>query len=381
MGRLGYGIAAVRKDRDVVLFQHAISTERETLVFRLLALVIATATLYFWQEDTTEIPLGPAVGVAATYLAYSLLLGRAILPWVVPRLTLGLSISHLVGAIVLVDAASLSSLMYVVGGPKSVALLLLPLFIIYHSIYLGYFSGLLSATFFSLFYVSFAYVWDEIEFMTSYIAVQVPFFYLLAIFGGHLAERRLNEQLRRDELSPPPRRDQIEATPAPYDDAATEGLDCGAILQEITTACSQLTGLPKCLLALVDEGSANLVGRAGNIDPQQINLASIDQLVFGFEERSATAQAMRTGKPVVVTNAIGEKHKMPSWAPWFGAAVMLVVPLVTGDRNWGAMYLFDRKPGRTIATEKVYLAKGYAKLAAEALANAETRRPSVRRRP
>lgn len=367
-------IASLSDQKKPVLLDHILSTERETLIFRLLALGIAIATIYFWHEDVTEISAGPAVAVAVAYLVYTLWLGRVILPWMAPRLTMGLSLTYLVCGLVLVDSLALTAMWYIVGDPRSVALVLLPLFIIYHSIYLGYLSSLLSATFFSAFSVMFAYMWGEadfVDFLKSYVAVQVPFFYLLAVFGGHLAERRLRERLEKEELRHKVRHDGGgDEVLVAEDQEMIGGLHLGSILQEVVTACSQLTGLSKCLLALIDERSGSLVGAAGNIDPGQMNLASIDGLVFDFEEGSATAQALRTGQPAVVSDAVREEHKVPPWAPWFGAEVMLVIPLIAGGREWGAMYLFDTGAGRTIPAEKIYLAKRYAKVAAGAIAEA-----------
>ncbi len=354
--------------RGPVLLDHILSTEQDTLIFRLLALVIAVASLYFWQEEGTRASVAPAMALGAIYLVYTSLLGRVIVPRLLPRLASGLSSTYLVLGMCLVDTAVLTVMLYLVGGPRTMALILIPFFIIYHSIYLGYLSGLFSTTFFCMFYVGFAYLWGQAEFVIPFITFQVPSFYLLAVFSGHLTERRLKERWEKEELQRlMVLKDQGQEMPA------TDGTepDLDSILREVITASSNLTKLPQCLITLLDERSGNLTGRAGNIPPEELNLSRLDKLVFDSGASPSTAVALRTGQPVVIANAIHEVHRLPIWAQWLGVGVMLVVPLVAEGRSWGIMYLFDSGAGRTISRQKVNLARGCAQLAARAIAGAQ----------
>lgn len=370
----GYRLTETLRHSRGVLLEHIINTEKDTLRFRLLALVIAAASLYSWVEwgdDATEVSMVPAVTIAVAYLIYTLLLGRTILPWITPMLASGRTSTALVFGMSLVDAATLGALLYLVGGPQSVALILIPLFVIYHSIYLGYVSGLFSATIFSLFYVGFAYPWGEAALVTSYIGWQVPLFYLLALFGSYLSERRLKDWVEKEELQ---RLLLLKAEETPLaDETASGGPSLDSIFQEVIGSSSRLTELPGCLLTLLDEEGQKLIGRVGNVNPMELNLNSLDELSFDAAGSAVTALALRTGQPVVIADAIRDEHKLPTWAQWLGVGALLVVPLVAGGQNWGAMFLFDLSPGHGITREKVNLAKGYAQMAARAIADARLR--------
>jgi len=362
--------------RGPALLDNVIGTERDTLIFRLLAVGIAAATLRFLHEDVTEISVAPAASVAVAYLVYTLLLGRVIIRRLAPRLSLGLSLIQLVFAMILVDAAALSALLYLVGGPESMALIIPPLFIIYHSIYLGYLSCLFSATLFSLFFVSFAYVWDEADFVTDFVAYLVPFFYLLAVFGGYLGERRLRDRWEKEELQQLVREGRrARETPVSGEDTGS-GTDVDFILRTVIADSCRLTGLSMCLVTVLDEEGEKLVGRAGNVDPAELRLSSLDRLVFDADENPATSTALQTWKPVIVTEAVMHAHRLPAWARRLGVEVLVAIPLVALGRIWGVMYLFDTSTGRSIDRERASLAERYAKLAAEAIANAWLRRPS-----
>jgi hypothetical protein len=157
--------------------------------------MVATATLYFEQD---EVVLLPALLWLVAFFLYTVILGS-----VLSKLISGLNaadLDYLVWSMVLIDAILVVSLVHFSGGVATMAVVLIPLFIIYHAIYRGYRSGLLSATLFSLLYVGSAFLEGEIVTDRPLWVSQVALFYVLAVFSGYLAQRLSQGQGRERDL-------------------------------------------------------------------------------------------------------------------------------------------------------------------------------------
>jgi hypothetical protein len=174
---------------------HILTTERDTRRFRLLSLVVVAATLYFRQEDVALV--GASVGLAF-FFAYNLLLGP-ILPRFVSRIR-PRGIPYLIYAMAAVDGVAVTILVHFTGGITSITVILIPLFVMYHTIYLGRRSGIVSASFFSILYLIAARIENELAGNTGVLVGQVGLFFLLAVFSGYLTRRVLVEAQERDLL-------------------------------------------------------------------------------------------------------------------------------------------------------------------------------------
>lgn len=160
-------------------------TERDTLKFRLLALLVVSVTVFFRVSD---IRILPVVALISAYLAWSALL-RLVL---IPRLT-----SYgLLSGMLLVDSATLLAAIYFIGLNTPVVMLL-PITVVYYGLYLGYAGGLLMATTSSIGFVAIAFALGRIVETASIIAIQVPSSFLLALLVGYLAQTRLRESEER----------------------------------------------------------------------------------------------------------------------------------------------------------------------------------------
>ena len=164
---------------------HILHTERETRRFRLLSVVLVSVTLYFRQE---EVNLSLALGGAFVFLLYTMALGP-IFSRLAPKLTALRPMMGLVAAMALVDGISVAFLVHFVGGINSVVVILIPLFIIYHTIYLGYTSGLISVVLFSGLYLGLAFWEEEAQGIELGAISPVLLFYLLPILSVALITR------------------------------------------------------------------------------------------------------------------------------------------------------------------------------------------------
>ena len=175
---------------------HVQDTERDTRRFRLLALVVISASLYFLEQDD-EVNLPPAAALLALFFAYTLLLGP-----ILARLSSRLqpqNLPYLIYGMILVDAIGVTSLVHFTGGIANITVILIPLFVMYHTIYLGNSSGMASTTLFSLLYVGAAFLEDE-QGNGALLVGQVGLFYLLAMFSAYLSKRTLQEVTEREMI-------------------------------------------------------------------------------------------------------------------------------------------------------------------------------------
>ena len=178
------------------LLADVLKAETETRRFRLLALVLALSSMYFRDEDIAVIP--PVVA-ALLFIGYTLALGpllARLAPWLAERSTLVIFVL----AVVAVDAAAVMVLVRLTGGVGSITVILVPLFIIYHCSYVGYSSGLLSATLFSALYLGFAFGEGATEGLGAAQVGQVALFYLVTVFSNYYIRRMFQAQRSNDAL-------------------------------------------------------------------------------------------------------------------------------------------------------------------------------------
>lgn len=331
--------------------EYILKTERETLKFRLLALVVVAFLLY-WQRPSWE-QLWPPVFLILGYFLYILLLSNFLLPRITFR--------GIVYAMIAVDASALSYGLNLAGGVSSALIILFPIFILYYSIFFGYTSSLFSAVVFSLYYVLLATLGGEVRTAGEVIAFQVPFFFLIAIFSGYLSQRRIEERRVKDELQEYIRvqsqaREMLEV-------AQTLGRtwEVDGVLQEAIGTFPRLLGVSRCLIALWDEGGGRLVAKIASLDLSQLGLRSSEELVSS----EGKPLAVEGTKPQVIAQSA-----LPSWATEHGVKYLLAVHLISRERKIGMAYLFNEGEERSFQESELRLAQGYGEFLADALANA-----------
>ncbi len=185
-----------RQSNSVTTAIHILSTEKGTRGFRLLALVMVSIIILFREE---EVNLVPASILVVSFIIYTLFLGQALSK--IPTDIHQRAVLVYILTMTAVDIALVLTLVHFAGGVENFALLLVPLFILYHTTYAGYTSGLFSATFAAVSYVLLAQFEDAAEGNEARLLGQVVLFYLLAGLGGYMANRAAVEpQLMEPQL-------------------------------------------------------------------------------------------------------------------------------------------------------------------------------------
>lgn len=341
-----------------MLSQHIAQTERETLQFRLLALLVVVGGLFLLRE---EIQVVPAALLALAYLAYSISLRTRIIP--------RFPGPYVVYAMILIDAAALTIGSYLVGGVTTIFTILFPLSIVYYAIYLGYAGSFFTATVMALCFVVLAAV--EGRLLTGGVALagQAVLFYLLAAFSGYLGQRRISESQEKQALQALL---EVEAGAKALLDVALrvyDSLELGDVLEEIATEVPRIIGLPYCVIALLDKRSGQLTGRTSSLSLEKLGVRQIEHLSETLDTESLAGQALRARKPVAATSTELPSPAWPDWAGRLGLGNLLVVPLVFRDRDIGVIYLGGNE-GDAATEVEIRLAEAIGVIAAVAIGNA-----------
>lgn len=341
-----------------MLSQHIAQTERETLQFRLLALLVVVGGLFLRRQ---EIQAVPAVLLALAYLAYSISLRTRIIPKFPGQ--------YVVYVMILIDAAALTAGSYLVGGITTIFIVLFPLSIVYYAIYLGYKGSFFAATVMALCFVLLAGV--EGRLVTGGVALpgQVVLFYLLAAFSGYLGQRRINESQEKQALQ---ELLEVEAGAKALLDVALrvyDSLELDDVLEEIVTEVPGIIALPYCIIALLDEEAGQLTSRTSTVSLEKLRVGQIEHLSEALDSEGLAGQALRTRKPVAITSTELPSSAWPDWARRLGLQNLLVIPLVFRDRDIGVIYLGGNDGGAATEVE-IRLAGAIGVIAAVAIGNA-----------
>ena len=156
-------------------------TERETLKFRLLALLVVSVAVFFRVE---EVPILGVVALVCAYLAYSVILRTFLIP--------AFTSYQLLAAMLLVDAATVLGAISLIGLDSPV-IMLLPISVVYYGLYQGYIGSLTMSVVTSFGFVGLVFVSGRLTEMTNVVAIQVPSAFLLALLIGYLAQARFRE--------------------------------------------------------------------------------------------------------------------------------------------------------------------------------------------
>ena len=169
----------------------ALATERDTLYFRVLAIAAIAVSALVLDEPLRE-PLGwPLYSLLGGYFLYVVILDRFLLPRYQNIVV--------VGFMLLADTGAALATFVVVGFNTSM-FIALPVLVVYHTMYLGYFSGLLTATLASGGYAALTEWSDDIANTDLVYAIQIPILFLIAIMAGYLAARRVVSPAEREAL-------------------------------------------------------------------------------------------------------------------------------------------------------------------------------------
>jgi DNA-binding winged helix-turn-helix (wHTH) protein len=335
--------------------EHILQTEREALKLRLLALAIVGGGLYLAGQS---VPWLPASILAIAYLIYVVVLRELLLPrfqW-----------PEVVYAMIVVDVAAVSLGLLIVGQIATPLFILYPVLILYYCIHLGYRSSLTAATASSLAYAGVAVLTGGAEWFGAFTTVQVPLFYLLAIVGGFLAQKRFQERREKESLLEAIRVERGAKSLLDVTRALSTSLDAETVKRQILDSAVTLTGMSEGVIALLEEETGKLVVRALKVQSWLLGKGVLKEGDELPQTDAISQQALQTMRPQAVASLRDEREKLPSWLRDTPYQALLAIPLAYQGRPIGLIYLL----GQGVSQESVNLAPGLGELAGVALGNA-----------
>ena len=345
-------------------------TERETLKFRLIFLIVVAVMVLLQQFGfarfrallIAEENILWAVLLSAAYLAYSLALGRYILPawrW-------SANIAFLL--MLVVDAVVILLATHLFGGVDSPVSIFYPLAIVYYAIFRGYLGGFAAAILLSVAYTGYSRLFQAPHIPATSIAQQVPFFFLIATLGGYLASARLRERHEKEELQQFIR---VETGARQLLEVARDigrTLEVATVARKLADAAPLVGGYTRCLVAVVDHEHETLEGRAANFPPRELGLNRITDVHIPVDALGSGVQVWVRPDEGAASPAGGA---LPAWAAGWPVASLALVPLRSGSELNGVLLYWSLE--RLAPTQEVSggLLTGFADLAAVSLANAQ----------
>lgn len=334
---------------DIIL-----QTERQALRFRLAVILVTAAGLYLSRLEAWL----PAVLLVLVYMSYVVLL-RAFL---LPRLPLPWAVYGMIA----VDVAAVSLGILLGSRLDTLLFVLLPALILYYSIHLGYASSLAAATASSLAYSTVALATGEAEWLGAFLGFQVPLFYLLALMGGFLSQKRIEERRERESLQEAIGLERGARSLLEVTKALSNTLDVHTVLEHVLSSAMALMDMKAGMVALPKRGNGPLEVRAATLKRGELGFGEMGQAAEAPQEGSPTFQALQALEPQWVPDLRGEELGVPLWLRALPYPSLLVTPLAHNGRGLGVLYLL----GQALRPGGLAQAKSLGELAGMALANA-----------
>ncbi|MBI4322149.1 MAG: winged helix-turn-helix domain-containing protein [Chloroflexi bacterium] len=306
-----------------------IRTERDTRKFRLLALLLVVAGVYFERQ---EVALWPAIALAGLYLLHLVVFFSVIVRWVPPRL--------LPYGMLWADVGFVGGTLYLFGV-DSAFFVFFPIVVFYYALSLGYVGGFVASTLFAFAYIGVAFGHRADLLLGRLLPVQIPLFYLIALFGGYLGQQRKRAQSERQELVLLLQAERSARSMLDLTLGMASVLDLQALLGQIAHVCVSATGCTHGGVALVDEprgvlGGAFAIFPAPRDEDDHTRCAEPGATTTFDQEAHTEGRLLEVGNPA--------HERLPHWARSLAPAYALFVPLSNGKGSIGVLTLLSTEP-------------------------------------
>ena len=341
-------------------------TEKETLKFRLLA-VMAVALAFLYQAN--DVPLGPALALVGGYLAYSYVLRS----FLIPRFT-----SYpLLAAMLLIDVGTILIALHIIDLDSPIYGLL-PIVIVYYSLYLGYVGGITTATVAVVGYTTLVIAKGQVSEMETTLAIQ-PFFFILALLVGYVAQQRFQETQERLSLQQLIGAEAHAKSLLDLAQALNRVLDPESIAGDIARMGALATKLPYAVVFVHDPEGNALVYQGSNLPDRLGDSNDGESLTLPVSEGSFPTSAWTTGKAVAVDRIGTDGAAMPMWLANLGGQRTVACPLRNHGEKVGVMCFVATDATATISDETVESAGEFSEVAGRMIANAQIYSQAERR--
>ena len=341
-------------------------TEKETLKFRLLALMVL-ALAFLYRAD--EVPLFPTLAIVGGYLAYAYILRT----FLIPRFT-----SYLLLAIMLlIDVETIIAALYIINLDSPI-FGLLPVVVVYYSLYLGYFGGIAAATVSAMSYTGLVVSTGEAGEMENILALQ-PFFYILALLVGYIAQQRFRETQERRGLQQLISAESNAKTLLDLAQTLNRVMDPATVANDMARLGTLAARVAYCVIFVRDPDTGTLVHQGSNLPPDHLPSDGSDQF-FQLQGSDSFVYSVPTigGAP---TGDGGEEpeYEAPQWLREIGGRKVLGRPLTGLGENVGLICFVATDADADIGEETLATADAFAEVAGKFIASTQLYAQAERR--
>ena len=299
-------------------------TEKETLKFRLLA-VLVVAFAFLLRAD--EVSILPTLSLVLGYLAYSYLLRI----FLIPRFT-----SYpLLGTMLLIDVGTIIAALHVIGLDSPI-FGLLPIVVVYYAVYLGYAGGISAAIGSSAGYTGLAFATGQASEVENILAFQ-PFFYILALLVGYITQQRFRETQERQSLQQLIAAEANAKSLLDLAQALNRVMDPTALSRDISRIGALVARVPYCAIFIHNPETSSLVLQGSNL-PDGSPSRTADEWTSDIEgPGNLLSTAWATGKVEFWNGPSSEGDGDAPWLGTIGARRALASPLSSNGENIGVV--------------------------------------------
>ena len=335
-----------------------VATERQTFKLRLLAILLIGLSYFLVGPDGNA---GGVVALAMVYLLYAVALHEFLPRW--PR-------PELVYAMITVDAVFLGMVYYWSGNAANLVIVLFPLTVPFYALFGAYNTAFFAATAL-LVSLAVAQTVSGRPLTNPAFLTQIPLFYLLAALSGYLAQGRIRRLEEQDALQRLVRLENGARSLSGAVRTIQEAADLSLMLQELVRTAPGLTGLPECLISLLDRKSGALVSRATTTDISRFGVDRLDYLVEWPRDGSLTNDVLASHQPIALREAGDGNLRLPPWAERLNVQAALAVPMTSRGVDVGVLFFYGVPTGYAFTDHEVTLAQTFADIVALVAVNAQ----------
>jgi DNA-binding winged helix-turn-helix (wHTH) protein len=304
---------------------------------------------------------GSFVLLCIVYMIYSLALHSLPSSWSNPNLVYGM---------ILVDGLFLGLLQYTIGNAAALIVVLYPLLVPFYAVYAGYRSAFFGATVMLVVFALTQWGYGHVPVSSGQLS-QIPLYYLLAALSGYMAQGRIRRLEEQDALQRLVRLENEARSLSGAVRTIQESSDLGLMLQDMVEAAPRLTGLPECLIGLIDRKSGAIVTRATTTPPARLGVDRLDYLVEWPREGSLSDEALALHEPIALRSPGNEQNRLPLWAAKLDGGAMLATPLTNRGVDVGLMYFYGLPDGYVFTADQIGRAQTFADIVALVAVNAQ----------
>ncbi len=341
-------------------------TERETLKFRLLAvLVVALASLL----RTDEVPIVSTILLVAGYLAYSYVLRAFLMPRFKSYTLLGLML--------LIDVGTVIAALYIIGLDSPI-FGLLPIVVVYYALYLGYTGGIAAAIVSTLGYTALVFAMNQATEMKNLLAFQ-SFFYIVALLVGYITQQRFSETQQRQSLQQLITAEANAKSLLDLAQAMNRVIDPVSVSNDMAKAAALVARVPYGVIFIHDPENDALMYQGSNL-PEGLHSNKDGDGFFQLREPgSFLSSAWSSGK---VTFLDGSDVSSDAVVPYLRKVALrkaLACPLMSQGKKIGVMCLIATSDTPDFSSDTVESVQAFSEIASRILANTQIYSQAERR--